>query len=572
VSGAQGNAAGNALGAVAPRVDGLWDHIGLPMPHNPSLLDPQTPRLRVRTVEDRFPFPIPNGWFVVACSDELAAGATAALHYFGRDLVLYRGESGTPFLVDAYCPHLGAHLAVGGKVEGDCIRCPFHGWRYAGSDGRCDEIPYGGSERIPPKARLRAYRCLERGGAIWAWHDLNGAGPFYELPLVAEMDDPGWTVPLMREFRIATSCQEMAENNHDVAHFQYVHGTASIPEGEEVIDGTYKSVKNPGLERETFGLGLGVVRLPGALTFVSSVTPIDRENVHVRWFFSVPSDAPSGSVEFFADAFTAGVTQDIPIWENKIYRSLSVQNRWVVAPAEPHSGGLELPPIASLEVVYRTAPELVRAVVPPPLVAADDGKVHLRFTDIDLDFGGGVTWQEHVGWFGVDVTFDGRSGEYPLLIPIDMESAIAVSRERHGEPEKLAEISIERKGNDVSASMTRQGVTFAEVTGVVTRPASVPGPSETRQFWFKFMPAVSGVGFDGDVLLVQVDQTRTPVTVEEVDAKVVLRDLPSAPLADLPVEDVLSVVWTTRRATTNPRVVGPVDPVAFAPFAAARYG
>ncbi|MHB1583192.1 MAG: acetoacetate decarboxylase family protein [Acidimicrobiales bacterium] len=249
-----------------------------------------------------------------------------------------------------------------------------------------------------------------------------------------------------------------------------------------------------------------------------------------------------------------------------------VQNRWVVAPAEPHPGGLELPPIASLEVVYRTAPDLVRAVVPPPLVAADEAKVHLRFTDIDLDFGGGVTWQEHVGWFGVDVTYDGRSGEYPLLIPIDMESAIAVSRERHGEPKKLAEISIERNRNDVSASMTRQGVTFAEVTGVVTRPAPVPGPSETRQFWFKFMPAVSGEGFDGDVLLVQVDQTRTPVTVEEVDAKVVLRDLPSAPLADLPVEEVLSVVWTTRRATTNPRVVGPVDPVAFAPFAAARYG
>lgn len=249
-----------------------------------------------------------------------------------------------------------------------------------------------------------------------------------------------------------------------------------------------------------------------------------------------------------------------------------VQNRWVAAPAEPHSGGLELPPIASLEVVYRTSPDLVRAVVPPPLVGADDGKVHLRFTDIDLDFGGGVTWQEHVGWFGVEVTYDGRSGEYPLLIPIDVESAIAVSRERHGEPKKLAEISIERSGNDVSASMTRQGVTFAEVTGVVTRPAPVPAPFATRQFWFKFMPAVSGEGFDGDVLLVQVDQTRTPVTVEEVDAKVVLRDLPSAPLADLPVEELLSVVWTTRRATTDPRVVGPVDPVAFAPFAAARYG
>ena len=248
------------------------------------------------------------------------------------------------------------------------------------------------------------------------------------------------------------------------------------------------------------------------------------------------------------------------------------QNRWVVAPADAAGGGgHQLPPITSLEVVYRSDPDLMRAVVPPPLALADGARVHLRFTDIDLDFGGGIKWQERVGWFGLDVAHDGVRGEYPLLMPIDMEKAIAISRERHGEPKKLADISIERDGNEVRASMTRQDVTFAEVAGTVTGPLAVPDAYDTRQFWFKFMPAVSGRGFDGDVLLVQVDQTRTPVTVEAVEAKVVLRDLASAPLADLPIEELESVVWTTRRSTTAPRVVGPVDSVAFEPFAAARY-
>jgi acetoacetate decarboxylase len=248
------------------------------------------------------------------------------------------------------------------------------------------------------------------------------------------------------------------------------------------------------------------------------------------------------------------------------------QNRWVRPPAGPPSagGGYELPPITSLEVVYRSDPDLVGAVVPPPLVAAEDAKVHLRFTDIDLDFGT-FQWQEKVGWFGVDVTYDGLPGEYPLLIPIDLEKAIAISRERHGEPKKLADITMDRNGDDVQATMTRHGVTFAEVVGTVTGPLPVPDAYETRQFWFKFLPAVSGRGFDGDVLLVQVDQVRTPVTVEAVDAKVVLRDLPSAPLADLPVDELISVRWTSRRATTAPHVVGPVDPVGFEPFAAARY-
>lgn len=297
--------------------------VGLPMPRDRSLLDPATPRLRVRTVADRFPFPIPNGWFVVATSDDVRDGDVRALHYFGRDLALFRTGGGVPRLVDAYCAHLGAHLAVGGKVEGDCIRCPFHGWAYDGASGRCTDIPYGGSERIPPKAQVRAYPTIERGGAIWAWHHLTGGDPFYELPNVPELDSPDWTEPMLREFTIATSCQEMAENNHDAAHFQFVHGTDAIPESEERIDGTYKFVRSPGLERETFGLGLGVVRVPNLLTFVSSVTPIDHDNVHVRWFFTTPVSSTMPA-DKFADEFTAGVTQDIPIWENKIYRPLPV--------------------------------------------------------------------------------------------------------------------------------------------------------------------------------------------------------------------------------------------------------
>jgi hypothetical protein len=61
------------------------------------------------------------------------------------------------------------------------------------------------------------------------------------------------------------------------------------------------------------------------------------------------------------------------------------QNRWVTQPADAPSGGggHELPPISSLEVVSKSDPDLMRAVVPPPLTLADDASVHLRFTDID---------------------------------------------------------------------------------------------------------------------------------------------------------------------------------------------
>ena len=43
---------------------------------------------------ERFPMPIPFGWFGVGYSDELAVGEVRAVHYFGRDLVLFSKRTG----------------------------------------------------------------------------------------------------------------------------------------------------------------------------------------------------------------------------------------------------------------------------------------------------------------------------------------------------------------------------------------------------------------------------------------------------------------------------------------------
>lgn len=296
---------------------------GLPMPRDPGLLDAMDRRPRVtHFTGDRYPFPVPNGWFVVAESAGLAPGEVRALYYFGRDLVLYRTEGGDARLMDAHCTHLGAHLAVGGRVEQDCIRCPFHGWKFEGSTGECAEIPYGETTRIPPKAHSRSYPTLERNHMVWAWYHAAGGEPFYDVPEVPEFHDDDWSPILVRDFEINVAAQDMAENNVDFAHFRYVHGTEGIPEDEFVTDGTYKrAVGNGGdFVREGFGLGLGVLRVKDFVTFLSSTTPIDEGSVHVRWIFTAPGANGDGAAEQAAEAFCSGVSQDIPIWENKVYR------------------------------------------------------------------------------------------------------------------------------------------------------------------------------------------------------------------------------------------------------------
>ena len=44
--------------------------------------------------------PYPKGWFVIAFSDELPKGGVLSLAYFGKQLVLYRGETGSVHLLE----------------------------------------------------------------------------------------------------------------------------------------------------------------------------------------------------------------------------------------------------------------------------------------------------------------------------------------------------------------------------------------------------------------------------------------------------------------------------------------
>jgi acetoacetate decarboxylase len=246
------------------------------------------------------------------------------------------------------------------------------------------------------------------------------------------------------------------------------------------------------------------------------------------------------------------------------------KNRWVKELSQSGGRGDFKPILPSLEVVYRTDPDALAAILPPPLSAPPSPRVHVRCTDIHLEFGEHVH-NEKVGYFAVDAEYNGELGEYPLLIPIDLESAVSISRERFGEPKKLADIEMGRDGDHVYASITRSDVTFIEIVGDVAEELPVPEPYPARQWWFKFMPSVTGSGFDGDPLLVRVDQVRSPQSMERVEGKLELRDLATDPVVDLPILETESIVWTVRTATTDPKIVGPVDAAAFEPFAYSRY-
>jgi hypothetical protein len=134
--------------------------------------------------------------------------------------------------------------------------------------------------------------------------------------------------------------QDMAENNCDPVHFQYVHGAAGeVPSHMEYgDDGRFFRIasKTPRilpngeqieteLVRDTWGLGVSSVYVSGmpgvGLLMFSSTTPVDEENTHSRWLFTVTKNAVDVGGEDFINGLQTGVLQDMRIWKNKIHRA-----------------------------------------------------------------------------------------------------------------------------------------------------------------------------------------------------------------------------------------------------------
>jgi 3-ketosteroid 9alpha-monooxygenase subunit A len=181
------------------------------------------------------PTMLPTGWFQVGWSTDVALGDVVPLHYFGRDLVAFRGLDGRASVLDAHCRHLGANLAFGGCVVEDGIQCPFHGWVWNG-DGRNVRIPY---EKRPNRGRrVRSYPVAERNESIYIWHDTSGREPLWELPdaftvLGAHVKSHTYhpfTADCRTRFeRISVHPQVVAENAVDPHHFRFVHHTPVSP-------------------------------------------------------------------------------------------------------------------------------------------------------------------------------------------------------------------------------------------------------------------------------------------------------------------------------------------------------
>lgn len=273
----------------------------------------------------------PMGWFSVSRSHELAVGEVQQVKAFDRDMALYRTRSGVAVLQDAYCPHLGANLGVDGRVVGESIRCPFHGWRFA-TDGNCVEIPY--CEEIPDRAQIRIWPTQEKNGEIYIWYHPENTAPQWELPEFPELGDPDWTTPRYAEFLVPAHVQDIAENSCDPVHFQHVHRQPDVPPSTVTIEdggrllhlhSEMNNVDFPSkLHATVYSPGFAMVRNsygPNAeMVMYNSTQPISKHETKMRWTLTVRREIEDMAGDDVMRGIIDGLSDDYPIWANKVHK------------------------------------------------------------------------------------------------------------------------------------------------------------------------------------------------------------------------------------------------------------
>jgi nitrite reductase/ring-hydroxylating ferredoxin subunit len=323
-------------------------------------------------------------------------GGVLSREFFGRPLVLFRTAEGRAAAAGAFCPHMGAHLGRGGRVEGELLVCPFHGFAFD-AGGCCRRVPYADAVP-PPGARLSVWPVQECHGLVLVYHSETGAAPAWHVP---ELATAAWTVPAPRDWRIRSHPQETTENSVDAGHMSVLHGYKGVEitkplrtEGATLFIG-YRMVRRAmvagrrldvPMEFDVHVHGLGYSHVDVHLPTLGMrarlfVLPIPLEGEWIRLRIAVSVEEPrrargparplrllprrlAGRIvrRTFLRWAAEDVEADLEVWENKAYADppalargdgpVAAYRRWCrqFYPDPPAEGSPALRPLREVEV------------------------------------------------------------------------------------------------------------------------------------------------------------------------------------------------------------------------------
>jgi phenylpropionate dioxygenase-like ring-hydroxylating dioxygenase large terminal subunit len=172
---------------------------------------------------------IRNQWYAVLESSQVLAGRPVSALRMGEKLVFWRDGQGKVACLNDCCPHRGASLALG-RLQGDCVECPFHGFQFDPA-GSCRLVPANGRNAPPARQiRVASYPTCEIDGLVFIWW-----GEAEEhLPPPRYFDNLGNMTYATAQVSWNAHYSRAIENQLDVAHLPFVHAT-TIGRGSGVL-------------------------------------------------------------------------------------------------------------------------------------------------------------------------------------------------------------------------------------------------------------------------------------------------------------------------------------------------
>lgn len=266
-------------------------------------------------------------WIPACLAEEVAEpdGKPVRTRLLGEDLVVFRDSDGKLGVLDEYCPHRRASLALGRNEE--CgLRCLYHGWKIDVEGNILEMASEPPGSTLAEKVKHRAYPAREAGGFVWTYMGPPETMPAFEPPAFAPT--PETRVSILK-IHVRANWAQVLEGQIDSAHSSSLHASDMVParvDGAKATDTAWlrpSTDKAPRLQAEktSYGFHYAAIRRPitNANTheyvrktvyiapFVALIPPNNAYNVTS---VIVPIDDTNTMFHFIAWSETGGINQE----------------------------------------------------------------------------------------------------------------------------------------------------------------------------------------------------------------------------------------------------------------------
>jgi phenylpropionate dioxygenase-like ring-hydroxylating dioxygenase large terminal subunit len=160
-----------------------------------------------------------NQWYIACFEEELDDNKPIRRKIVGKDVVVFKTESGKIIVLEDRCCHRNVRLSLG-YVKGEQIKCGYHGWEYS-QDGACTHIPSLREDQpIPKAAKVKSYPTVVKHKIVWAYFGDDAKIEQAEIPPFKELDQ--WPF-IFNYHEVKGNIKLIAESLFDAQHINHVH-------------------------------------------------------------------------------------------------------------------------------------------------------------------------------------------------------------------------------------------------------------------------------------------------------------------------------------------------------------